>query len=679
MDPITSGIITSVLANALTALIAEANRNDVSSDAQPPSGFRPLLAAPVARLGRAIAASGAVRDDRLARFPVSDEVEHLIRGLFSTGLVETGDRSTPAMRREFHALHAYMLGDAVPPEQVDALFDALLNACNASLEVAIDQGVLAGVEAKAAVRHRQLSERLAVIEQNTAFLAQGAPPNAQTVQRFVTDYLPQAASRFGYIIPQSFDRQRKVPIDDLFVRPRLASSPDPRRPTANADPVAMTTAIKAISRTVLLGNPGGGKTTFAHKLVHLLTTSPGEPHIAGRRLIPLFVTLRIYAEAKRRDDLSLVQFIAARSNADLQLPVDPATIEYLLRTGRALAIFDGLDELLDTHRRREISADIESFATRFPDAPILVTSREVGYDQAPFDERRFRVWRVAPFEAEQSRAYALKWFATDPDLATTEHEPMASAFLAEAAPTPDLLESPLMLSLLCTLYRGAGSLPRNRPGIYEKCAELMFQRWDQQRGIQVRLDYPSHLFFAMQHLAHWIYTADGHAAGVTETQLIMAATDYLVEYCTDDRIEAEAAAKSFVDFCRGRAWVFSDAGTREDGERLYAFSHRTFLEYFAACYLTRNLPTAAELFQRLLPHILKAEWDVVAQLAVHIKERSHAGSGDEILLGALDAAARSDLPIEERANLYGFAIRCLRFVVPRPAVRRQVAQDFLRF
>jgi predicted NACHT family NTPase len=29
-------------------------------------------------------------------------------------------------------------------------------------------------------------------------------------------------------------------------------------------------------------------------------------------------------------------------------------------------------------------------------------------------------------------------------------------------------------------------------------------------------------------------------------------------------------------------WVFSEVGTTADGEKLYAFTHRTFMEYFAA-------------------------------------------------------------------------------------------------
>lgn len=223
------------------------------------------------------------------------------------------------------------------------------------------------------------------------------------------------------------------------------------------------------------------------------------------------------------------------------------------------------------------------------DCALLVTSREVGYDQAPLDANRFQVLRVAPFDEPQARDYVTKWFHAEEDLTPDERKRLVESFMSEAKQTPDLLESPLMLALLCTLYRGAGYLPRNRPAIYSKCAEMMFDRWDRQRNIRVSLPYQSHLFYAMQHLAHWIYASAGLAGGVCEEQLISQATEYLADYCADNRVEAEAAAKDFIAFCRGRAWVFSDAGTRGDGERLYAFTHRTFLEYFTAAFFGPKL------------------------------------------------------------------------------------------
>lgn len=372
MDPITEGVIAGLLTEGLMALVSAAGR-DPSSSPPSPTDLRSLLQPPATALARAIGEAGTDRQDRLARFLVSQEVETLLRKLFVGRLVESGVESIEPIEREFVALYEYIVGKTNAATEAPVIFDLLAQACDASLQLAIERGVLAALDARAVLRQRQLQARLDAIAQNIAFLRNGGPVDSATVETFVTDYLLQAQTRFGYIIPQSFDRQRKLPIDDLFVAPRLY--PDRMRAEhPEAKPISMPAAIAGLDRTVLLGNPGGGKSTFAHKLVHLLTSEPGQRHIAGRRLLPFFVTLRDYADEKVRNSQSLLQFIAARINSDLQLPVPEGVLEYLLRTGRALVVFDGLDELLDTHRRREVSADVESFDTRFPDcAPMPVS------------------------------------------------------------------------------------------------------------------------------------------------------------------------------------------------------------------------------------------------------------------------------------------------------------------
>jgi hypothetical protein len=66
---------------------------------------------------------------------------------------------------------------------------------------------------------------------------------------------------------------------------------------------------------------------------------------------------------------------------------------------------------------------------------------------------------------------------------------------------PDLRANPLLLSLMCILYRGEGSLPRNRAEVYEQCANLLFHRWDARRHIHQDLRVGHLLQPALQHLA----------------------------------------------------------------------------------------------------------------------------------------------------------------------------------
>jgi hypothetical protein len=117
--------------------------------------------------------------------------------------------------------------------------------------------------------------------------------------------------------------------------------------------------------------------------------------------------------------------------------------------------------------------------------------------------------------------------------------------------------------------------------------------------------------------------------------------------------------------------VFTDIGTTPDGEPLYHFTHRTFLEYFTAADLVREAETPEVLFDGLLPHIAQAEWDVVAQLAVQIQSKQTAGAAETLLDRITETAGAS--PPKERHNLLAFGARCLRFLVPRPATVSEFA------
>ena len=227
-----------------------------------------------------------------------------------------------------------------------------------------------------------------------------------------------------------------------------------------------------------------------------------------------------------------------------------------------------------------------------------------------------------------------------------------------------------MLSLMCSLYRGENYIPKNRPDLYEKCSLMLFERWDRGRGIHIQLPFEAHIRPAMMHLAEWVYSTPQLQTGVTEKRLVDKTTEYLCPRCFEDRDEAEKAAREFIEFCRGRAWVFSDVGTTQDGERIYQFTHRTFLEYFAAKHLARLNPTPEALTEVLFPRIAKQEWDVVAQLVFQIANNNVEGAGD-MLLGSLVASAEEDKGGKSFAML-SFAARCLEFMVPSPGIVRQI-------
>ena len=301
--------------------------------------------------------------------------------------------------------------------------------------------------------------------------------------------------------------------------------------------------------------------------------------------------------------------------------------------GRAIVIFDGLDELLDTSYRQEIRDDVQSFCNLYPSVPVLVTSREVGYEQAPLDEKMFEVFHLHSFDDEQVQEYVKKWFsiADAADLTEKQNQTRIEGFLKDSQIVPDLRSNPLMLALLCNIYRQENYIPRYRPDVYEKCAIMLFERWDRNRKLYIPPLPEEHVRPLLEYLANWIYEDKQLRTGVTEEELTFKATEYLQEWLYENIHKAEKTASDFIEFCTGRAWVFTDTGTKKSGEKLYQFAHATFLEYFAAAHLVRICRTPDALIAVLSPRIARREWDVMAQLAFQLQSKKSVGAADELL------------------------------------------------
>lgn len=615
----------------------------------------------------------------------SPEAESVVRHLYSYDyLARTPDAvassECEALREEFLELFVLYVGqyESVSTEQlrkpVADLFEVITCGCDEALNAAIDAGILSALDAKSALRTRILMDEVHSIHRMLNLLMASKAPDIAAIHQFEEQYRQQVASRHAYITPPYVDAARRFPVDSLYVHPSFVPSKVPE--ASEQRPLELGDFLLSAFRAVVLGDPGGGKSTLALTLCHDLAQRYEARLFGGRLVTPIIVVLRDFGAEKKVRNCSILQYIETKANADYQVKPPEQAFEYLLLNGRVIVIFDGLDELLDTSYRREISADVESFCTRYPSVPVLVTSREVGYDQAPLDDR-FSVFRLAPFNESKVQEYATKWFKTYSDLPSLQQQSKTQQFLAESRIVPDLRANPLMLGLMCNIYRGENYIPRNRPDVYEKCANMLFERWDKSRGIAAVLPFESDLGPAMKYLAHWIFSDEALQGGVTEDSLIAKVTEYLWPMRFEDEFEAERAARDFVAFCRGRAWVFTDVGTTKDGERLYKFTHRTFLEHFTADYLVRTHITPRKLMTVLQGRIAKREWVVVAELAVQIQSKRIEGAGEDLISQVLTSAERAQG--NKRLNFLSFAASCLAFIALSPQLVRQTVQACLDY
>lgn len=427
---------------------------------------------------------------------------------------------------------------------------------------------------------------------------------------------------------------RSVRYDQLYVEPTLAS------------PFALRLGAPG-ERVLVQGDPGAGKSTLAAKFAH-------DVAVDGTGRLPFLVVLREFTTSFDEGGRDLLHYLEKLCLAPYNVKPPRDGVEYLLCTGRAVVILDGLDELVQPELRRRVVSLVEGFAHLYPLVPILVTARKIGYEDAPLSVDLFLPSSIAEFDPQQVANYVQRWFTLDEATSPAERERLIASFMDDSAQIPELRSNPLLLTLLCAMYSSDRYLPRNLAQVYERCALMLFEQWDSKRGITLPLKFHGRLRGAVQYLAWRMFTATESGKAMPPNRIINVLVEYL-EPKLDDHDEAVATAEEFLAFCTGRAWILTDVGAEK-----YGFTHRTFLEYFAAEHVVRTRRTAVELWATLKPNI--EQWDVVAQITLQLYDRNVDGGVDELLTRALADGG------------LGFATRSLRYVHPATRTVRAIAE-----
>ncbi|UED85049.1 NACHT domain-containing protein [Streptomyces profundus] len=388
--------------------------------------------------------------------------------------------------------------------------------------------------------------------------------------------------------------------------------------------------VRPISRPrcVVIGNPGVGKSTIVQHVVHKLSSVQSEN---GRDFAPLVIQCKEFAGA---DSSHFILDSLTRSlREDLQLDIDSRTVNDILTLGRSFIVFDGVDEIIDIARRQSFVRAVELFAVRYPLSPVLVTARRIGYQRAPLKPTEFKLYELDDFSDEQVNEYVEKWFR-----ATERSALERDAFLRESQSIPDVRVNPLMLSLLCALYRARGYIPRNRREVYRSCADLLFQRWDSMRQIEQPMDHRHYGTRLMQDLAYFFYRSQSAQGGVEEGQLRKVISLFLTDTGSVEDNEAFRRSQAFLDFCADRAWLLTTQGTTDRGERIFGFTHRTFMEYFSAEEIVRRASSIEKLVDEVVGAYERDASSVLADVIVQCVDEKYDRGAEAIVAGLLEKA-----------------------------------------
>lgn len=261
--------------------------------------------------------------------------------------------------------------------------------------------------------------------------------------------------------------------------------------------------ILKLRRAVLLGEPGGGKTTTIWKLAAELADAALKDKQAP---IPLLIRLGRWTDA----DQSLPDFIASQLG-DLGEHLDA-----LLQEKRAALLLDGLNELPASQHKAKY-AEVQQFIEQHPKLLAVVSCRELDYtidlefdriNITPLDPIRIRefagrylgeaegenlFWRIAGGDEVQKlwaiwqnagASFDLFWNAPDipkenPDVynkTTGEHDRIWREKVRGKHSLMELARNPYMLLMLTSVYAEQGTLPENRGGLFELFVQTLLKR-----------------------------------------------------------------------------------------------------------------------------------------------------------------------------------------------------------
>ncbi|MGH7597405.1 MAG: NACHT domain-containing protein, partial [bacterium] len=162
------------------------------------------------------------------------------------------------------------------------------------------------------------------------------------------------------------------------------------------------------SRSVLLGDPGTGKTTVTRYITYALASNDVTyTGASARGLTPALIRIANYAKAYERDStLHLIEYV------EKELMPRPEFGRYLrheIESGECLIILDGLDEVTNPGLRIQVTDRIQEMVAGFSANRYMVTSRIVGYDVSPLT-REFKHATLKELTAEDRERFVRLWY-----------------------------------------------------------------------------------------------------------------------------------------------------------------------------------------------------------------------------------------------------------------------------
>lgn len=417
---------------------------------------------------------------------------------------------------------------------------------------------------------------------------------------------------------------------DLSFKPAWASKFEGlEKYDPNNLPIQAVEAVGNMSRLVIIGRPGSGKST----LVNYITT-----RLALRNLSDTKISTDLTGFSEDESPLPvriILRHFAAWISSDTKKGSAGLVWDYInhmleqwgcncyenmrmiLQNWGGVIFFDGLDEVNEkdeNSKRSIITESIYKFSLPLNNCRVIITCREYVYkktDAWRLPEKIFPVSELALFDIEQIWEFTHIWYRVigpqkewNEAKQKSETENLYSA-IKKMPYLKEIARYPLLLTLIAQVHGNYGYLPNDRADLYEKVVNLLLEHWDnrlirdtdgtcrRESGLILRLGIRrialrsvlEKIAFEAHEQQEEEKDRSGQCADISKRDLLES---FNKELGVLDK------AEKVIEYIRERTGLLTALDNRT-----YTFPHRTFQEYLAAAYIMRQSEFDVILIERV--------------------------------------------------------------------------------
>ena len=351
-------------------------------------------------------------------------------------------------------------------------------------------------------------------------------------------------------------------------------------------------------RLVVLGGPGAGKSTLTRWIATAyllrLKSDPDLQDLPDVKTLPDEDWLPIIVRCRDLDQSCIsgnLDDILSHTLRKAELTEDEANallqvLKRRLNDGTALLMLDGLDEISESRMRASFCQHLEQIHVAYPKAPIIATSRIVGYRDMGYRlDGGFEHVTLDDLDREEKDDFAHRWCNLTE---LPERRDDAARELIHDIHSSDRIErmtgNPMLLTTMALVKRKVGKLPSHRAHLYGEAVQVLLN-WRSE------VDEPLDQLEAIPQLEYIAY--DMCDRGVQQLR-----RDEILELIAQMRIEyphvhqaRNHTPEEFLHLLEARTGLLVEAGRPLHLGMcmpVYEFRHLTFQEFLAATALVNG-------------------------------------------------------------------------------------------